>query len=81
MKRLILLTAALCACTASLLAQEITPEVKARAAEIVSKMTLEEKIGYISGDEDGFSIKAVPGVETAVAVKLPGYGEYPSWMN
>ena len=62
MKRLILLTAALCACTASLLAQEITPEVKARAAEIVSKMTLEEKIGYISGDEDGFSIKAVPGV-------------------
>ncbi|MBQ9371424.1 MAG: phosphoglycerate dehydrogenase [Thermoguttaceae bacterium] len=25
--------------------------------------------------------KAVPGVETAVAVKLPGYGEYPSWMN
>jgi beta-glucosidase len=62
MKRLFLLTAALCACTASLLAQEITPEVKARAAEIVSKMTLEEKIGYISGDEDGFSIKAVPGV-------------------
>ena len=62
MKKIIVLAAVLCACTGSLLAQEITPEVKARAAEIVSKMTLDEKIGYISGDQDGFSIKAVPGV-------------------
>ena len=43
-------------------AQEITPEIKAQAAEIVSKMTLDEKIAYISGDQDGFSIKAVPSV-------------------
>lgn len=47
---------------AGAMAQEITPEIKAKAAEIVSRMTLDEKIAYISGDEDGFSIKAVPSV-------------------
>ena len=38
----------------------ITEDCTARAREHVSKMTLEEKIDYIGGDVDGFSIRAIP---------------------
>ena len=38
----------------------ITKEVQEKAKAIVSKMTLEEKIDYMGGDEDGFSIRAIP---------------------
>ena len=38
----------------------ITKEIQERAKAIVSKMTLEEKIDYMGGDEDGFSIRAIP---------------------
>ena len=62
MKKIALLSALLLAAVVSASAQEITPEVKAKARDIVSRMTLDEKIAYISGDEDGFSIKAVPSV-------------------
>lgn len=40
-------------------AQEITKECKERAAELVSKMTLEEKIDYISGYKDGFHLRPI----------------------
>ena len=40
-------------------AQEITPEVEQRAREIVSRMTLQEKIEYISG-YTSFSLRAIP---------------------
>ncbi len=48
MKRLSLLLCGLVA-IATLSAQQITDEAKRRAAELVSKMTLEEKIAYIGG--------------------------------
>lgn len=38
----------------------ITPEIEEEARCIVSKMTLEEKIDYLGGDVDGFSIHAIP---------------------
>ena len=41
-------------------AQEITQECKERAAEIVSQMTLQEKIDYISGYKDGFHLRPIP---------------------
>ena len=40
-------------------AQEITPEVEQRARKIVSRMTLQEKIEYISG-YTSFSLRAIP---------------------
>lgn len=40
-------------------AQTITPEVEQRAAELVSKMTLDEKLAYIGG-YNGFFIRAIP---------------------
>ncbi|MFR6414302.1 MAG: hypothetical protein ACLUNS_00080 [Alistipes shahii] len=57
MKRLLLFTLLL---TPALLpAQTITPDAKSRAAELVKRMTLEEKIDYIGGYND-FYIRAVP---------------------
>lgn len=38
----------------------ITQSDKDRAAEIVSKMTLDEKIAFISGKDDGFHTAAIP---------------------
>lgn len=38
----------------------ITDEIVAKAKTIVSKMTLEEKIDYMGGDKDGFSVRAIP---------------------
>mgnify|MGYP000006746392 CR=1 FL=1 len=50
MKRLLLFTLLL---TPALLpAQTITPDAKSRAAELVKRMTLEEKIDYIGGYND-----------------------------
>lgn len=43
----------------TLSAQQITEEAKRRAAELVSKMTLEEKLQYIGGSK-GFYIRAIP---------------------
>lgn len=45
--------------SSALFGQAITPEAKARAAELVSRMTLEEKLAYIGGC-DGFYIRPVP---------------------
>ncbi len=44
---------------AALSGQEITQEHKDRARELVSRMTLEEKIAYIGGSQDGFRIRPV----------------------
>ncbi len=44
---------------ATLSAQPITDEAKSRAAELVSKMTLEEKLDYIGG-YNHFYIRAIP---------------------
>ena len=51
----------LCMFTCSILtyAQTITPQAEQRAKEIVSKMTLQEKIEYISGFTS-FSLRAIP---------------------
>ncbi len=38
----------------------ITQSDKDRAAEIVSKMTLDEKIAFISGKDDGFHTQSIP---------------------
>ena len=38
----------------------ITDAIVAKAKTIVSKMTLEEKIDYMGGDKDGFSVRAIP---------------------
>ena len=38
----------------------ITPAMEQKAKELCSKMTLEEKIDYLGGDKDGFSIRAIP---------------------
>lgn len=38
----------------------IGPEARRRASELVSRMTLEEKIDFIAGDGDGFSICGIP---------------------
>ena len=48
MKKLALLLCGLLA-VATISAQQITDEAKRRAAELVSKMTLEEKLEYIGG--------------------------------
>ena len=40
-------------------AQTITPHAEQRAKDIVSKMTLQEKIEYISG-YTSFSLRAIP---------------------
>ena len=47
------------AAAAAMSAQEITPEIEARAAGIVSQMTLEEKLDYVGGD-NAFYIRAIP---------------------
>ena len=58
MKKLLIVTA-LTLSLMPLSAQEITQECKDRARDLVSKMTLEEKIDYISGYNDGFPIRPV----------------------
>lgn len=58
MKRVILSLFALLA-VAAVGAQNITDEAKARAAELVAKMTLEEKLDYIGG-YNRFYIRAIP---------------------
>lgn len=40
-------------------AAEITPEHRKRAEDLVKKMTLDEKISYIHGDKDGFTINPI----------------------
>lgn len=55
----ILLTLLSIILTLSATAQRITPGAKARASELVSRMTLEEKLSYIGG-YDGFYIRSIP---------------------
>ncbi|MDY4409611.1 MAG: glycoside hydrolase family 3 C-terminal domain-containing protein [Prevotella sp.] len=38
----------------------INDQCRQKARELVSKMTLEEKIDYLGGDVDGFTIRAIP---------------------
>ncbi len=58
MKRLLTLILVLAA-VATASAQAITEEAKAKAADLVSKMTLEEKLEYIGGYKS-FYIRAIP---------------------
>ena len=46
----------------------ITSEAEQRAKEIVAKMTLKEKLRYISGYTGGFSICPVPRLGLPVAI-------------
>lgn len=59
MKRIIFTSAVFFASAVMLCGQEITAEHKERARELVSQMTLEEKISYIGGSSDGFYIMPV----------------------
>lgn len=58
MKRLLVSIAVLFA-GAGLWAQQITPEHVERAANLVNQMTLDEKITFVAGYEDGFHIAPV----------------------
>lgn len=58
MRKLVCMAMGLVACLAAQ-AQIVTPQMEQRAKEIVSQMTLEEKIDYIGGDR-GFYIRAIP---------------------
>lgn len=40
-------------------AADITAEHRKRATELVNKMTLEEKLSYIHGDQDGFTLRPI----------------------
>ena len=51
---------ALIAAAIALSAQNIPQSAKDRAADLVSKMTLEEKVGIIAGAVDGFHTMAIP---------------------
>lgn len=56
----LLTSALLCAVPAVAQVHAITDAHTQKAREIVSKMTLEEKIDYMGGDTDGFTIRAIP---------------------
>ena len=59
-KKKVALSGLLLCCAITAKAQVcITPQVEQRARELVSQMTLEEKIDYISGPKS-FYIRAVP---------------------
>lgn len=58
MKKILFMAAILCQCALAS-AQEITQECKDRAADLVAKMTLQEKIDYISGYQDGFHLRPI----------------------
>ncbi len=59
MKKILLTIAVLAVAGISVSAQTITPDAKQRAAELVSKMTLDEKLEYIGG-QDSWWIRAIP---------------------
>ena len=61
---------ALAAVTAK--AQTVTPEIEKRAADIVAKMTLEEKVSYLSG-ATSFSLREIPrvGIPTVLLADGP----------
>lgn len=58
MKKILFVAAIVCQCALAS-AQEITQECKDRAADLVAKMTLQEKIDYISGYQDGFHLRPI----------------------
>lgn len=61
MKKILLILAALALSAQGLFAaSRITPADKERAADLVSRMTLDEKIDFISGKIDGFRTYAIP---------------------
>lgn len=59
MKKLLILLLLLDASGSRVSGQEITAEAKARAAALVERMTLDEKLAYIGG-YDGFYIREIP---------------------
>lgn len=58
MKRILLVASILLSLPLS--AQKVQPADKARAAELVSQMTLDEKIAFLGGSSDGFHINGIP---------------------
>lgn len=58
-KKIGIISLCMLACSILACAQTITPQVEQRAKELVSKMTLQEKIDYISG-YTSFSLRAIP---------------------
>ena len=72
MTRLLIIGAFLCSSLFSV-TQPITKEAKQRADAIVKKMTLEEKVSYLSG-ATSFSLRAIPrvGIPTVLLADGPG---------
>lgn len=70
--RMLLMGALLSSCLMPLQAQNITKEAQRRAENIVSKMTLEEKVSYLSG-ATSFSLRAIPrvGIPTVLLADGP----------
>ena len=62
MKKALIIAASVLLLSAAASAQPyvITQEAKDRAASLVSRMTLDEKIEFISGKVDGFHTYAIP---------------------
>lgn len=68
----LLVTAAVTFTAVAAKAQTVTPEIEKRAADIVAKMTLEEKVSYLSG-ATSFSLREIPraGIPTVLLADGP----------
>lgn len=59
LKKILTITLFLSLATPLLCQIEISSEAQKRASELISKMTLDEKIDFIAGDNDGFHINGI----------------------
>lgn len=67
----LLVTAAVTFTAVAAKAQTVTPEIEKRAAAIVEKMTLEEKVSYLSG-ATSFSLREIPRVGISTVLLADG---------
>ena len=69
--KFLLVTAAVTFTSVAAKAQTVTPEIEKRAAAIVEKMTLEEKVSYLSG-ATSFSLREIPRVGISTVLLADG---------
>lgn len=69
--KFLLVTAAVTFTAVAAKAQTVTPEIEKRAAAIVEKMTLEEKVSYLSG-ATSFSLREIPRVGISTVLLADG---------
>ena len=67
----LLVTAAVTFTAVAAKAQTVTPEIEKKAAAIVEKMTLEEKVSYLSG-ATSFSLREIPRVGLSTVLLADG---------